>query len=47
MSERVICRVSENKSNGQLLIYVPKKSKLISGDYVELISIPKVSNLAN
>ena len=40
----IIREISQNKSNGQLLIYVHKKDKLKKGDQVELIKIPERQN---
>ena len=36
MNEFYICKVYENTKSGQLLVTVPKKSKMKSGDIVKL-----------
>lgn len=42
MQERIIRKVWKNKSNDQLLVYIPKNCGLKEGEFVELIKVPEV-----
>jgi len=41
---RIIAQVYSNKSNGQKLINVPKRSHIMVGDWVELTLLPKMED---
>ena len=38
-SYKLILQICENKSSGQKIIHVPRKSRLVAGDYVKVIKI--------
>ena len=37
--DKLILQICENKSSGQKIIHVPRKSRLVAGDYVKVIKI--------